>query len=61
MLDHVAKVVFVTDMARLSQVVELRREFFTKPYPADSIVQVSAFYAPGTMIEVEAIAQVSHP
>ena len=51
----------MTDMAQLSQAVEMRRELFTKPYPADSIVQLSALYTPEAMIEIEAIAQVSHP
>ena len=53
----VAKVtIFVTDMGNFKEVVELRRKYFSEPYPADSIVEVSGLYAPEAMIEIEAIA-----
>lgn len=56
-LDRVVKVtIFVTDMADFSDVVTLRREFFSAPYPADTIAQVSALYDPAVRIEIEAIA-----
>ena len=56
-LDRVVKVtIFVTDMADFSDVVALRREFFSDPYPADTIAQVSALYDPAVRIEIEAIA-----
>lgn len=59
-LANVAKVtIFVTDMGDFSEVVELRRKFFTAPYPADSIVEVKALYNPEVMIEIEAIAEAS--
>lgn len=59
-LAHVAKVtIFLTDMGDFSKVVDLRRKFFTQPYPADSIVEVNALYSPEVMIEIEAIAAVS--
>ncbi len=58
-LGHVAKVtIFLTDMGDFSKVVELRRQFFTPPYPADSIVEVKGLYSPEVMIEIEAIATV---
>lgn len=58
-LGHVAKVtIFVTDMSHFSEVVELRRKYFSEPYPADSIVQVVALYTPAAMIEIEAVALV---
>lgn len=58
-LGDVAKVtIFVTDMGKFEDVVTLRREFFTEPYPADSIVEISALYTPEAMIEIEAIAPV---
>lgn len=47
--------IFVTDMGRFEEVAELRRAFFTPPYPADSIVKVKALYDPAAMIEIEAI------
>lgn len=56
-LDRVVKVtIFVTDMADFGDVVTLRREFFSAPYPADTIAQVSALYDPAVRIEIEAIA-----
>lgn len=59
-LDRVAKVtIFVTDMSHFSTVIELRRRFFRPPYPADSLVEVRALYAPEAMIEIEAIAEVA--
>lgn len=59
-LDKVAKVtIFVTDMANFRDVVTLRREFFSDPYPADTIAEVSALYDPAVMIEIEAIAVIA--
>lgn len=58
-LEHVVKVtIFVTDMRVIDQVVELRREYFTEPYPADTIAQVAALARPDWQIEIEAIATV---
>jgi reactive intermediate/imine deaminase len=58
-LDRVLKVtIFVTDMSYFGDVVELRRRYFSEPYPADSIVEVQALHSPGVMIEIEAIAAV---
>jgi 2-iminobutanoate/2-iminopropanoate deaminase len=56
-LRHVAKVtIFLTSMENFAKIVELRRRWFTAPYPADTIVEVSALYSPDAMIEIEAIA-----
>lgn len=56
-LSNVVKVtIFLTDMSNFNEVVELRREYFGTPYPADSLVQVSGLYVPEAMIEIEAIA-----
>ena len=58
-LEHVVKVtIFVTDMSVIDQVVALRREFFTEPYPADTIAQVASLASPDWQIEIEAIAVV---
>lgn len=59
-LANVGKVtIFVTDMANFEEVVELRRKYFTAPYPADTIVEIKALYTPEAMIEIEAIAAVT--
>lgn len=56
-LEDVLKVtIFLTDMSHFPEVVELRRKYFRSPYPADSIVQVSALALPELMFEIEAIA-----
>lgn len=56
-LDKVVKVtIFVTDMGQFSHVVDLRRKYFSAPYPADSIVEIKALYTPEAMIEIEATA-----
>ncbi|MES2041185.1 MAG: RidA family protein [Pseudomonadota bacterium] len=58
-LEEVIKVtIFVTDMNNFKEVVELRRQFFTAPYPADTIAEIKALYDPAAMIEIEAIAAV---
>ena len=59
-LEEVVKVtIFVTDMTQFSHVVDLRKKYFSAPYPADSIVEVKALYTPEAMIEIEAIAIIS--
>ncbi|MBB3014810.1 RidA family protein [Cupriavidus alkaliphilus] len=56
-LDRVAKVtIFLTSMEHFPKIVALRRKWFSAPYPADTIVEVSALYSPDAMIEIEAIA-----
>jgi 2-iminobutanoate/2-iminopropanoate deaminase len=56
-LSDVIKVtVFVTDISQLPTIVALRRQYFTAPYPTDSLVEVSALSRPELQIEIEAIA-----
>ena len=56
-LDRVVKVtIFLTDMANFPKIVELRGRWFTEPYPADTIVEVSSLAFPELEIEIEAIA-----
>ncbi|BEP54720.1 2-iminobutanoate/2-iminopropanoate deaminase [compost metagenome] len=56
-LGSVVKVtIFLTSMANFPKIVELRRQWFSAPYPADTIVEVSGLYSPDAMIEIEAIA-----
>lgn len=57
-LSDVVKVtIFLTDIAsNFPAIVELRKRFFTAPYPADTIVEVAALYTPDAAIEIEAIA-----
>lgn len=56
-LGSVVKVtIFLTSMHHFPKIVELRRQWFSAPYPADTIVEVSGLYSPDAMIEIEAIA-----
>ncbi|WPG40743.1 RidA family protein [Variovorax sp. EBFNA2] len=56
-LGSVVKVtIFLTSMSHFPKIVELRRQWFSAPYPADTIVEVSGLYSPDAMIEIEAIA-----
>lgn len=56
--DVIKVTIFVTDMGHFQDVVALRREFFSAPYPADTIAEIRALYDPKAMIEIEAIAAV---
>ena len=56
-LDRIFKVtIFLTDMANFPKIVELRGRWFTEPYPADTIVEVTSLALPELEIEIEAIA-----
>ena len=56
-LDKVVKVtIYLTDMTNFPKIVELRARHFTQPWPADTIVEVSALGLPELQIEIEAIA-----
>ena len=56
-LSHVMKVtIYLTDMTHFEKIVALREQWFTAPYPADTIVEVSSLALPELMIEIEAIA-----
>jgi 2-iminobutanoate/2-iminopropanoate deaminase len=56
-LDKVVKVnIYMTDISQFPKIVELRQKYFTAPYPADTIVEVSSLALPELMIEIEAIA-----
>ena len=56
-LDDVVKVtVFITDMGHYDEIHEVRRRFFGEPYPASSMVEVSALIEPRLLVEVEAVA-----
>ena len=56
-LRNVVKVtIFLTDMSYFDRIVELRGKYFSPPYPADTIVEVSSLYSADAMIEIEAVA-----
>jgi len=56
-MESIVKVtIFLTSMLHFSKIVELRHRWFSVPYPADTIVEISALYSPDAMIEIEATA-----
>jgi 2-iminobutanoate/2-iminopropanoate deaminase len=56
-MDDIVKVtVFITDMGLYDEIHEVRRRFFDEPYPASSMVEVSALIDPRLLIEIEAVA-----
>ncbi len=56
-LENVVKVtIFLTDMGNFPKIVELRGRWFTPPYPADTIVEVTSLALSELEIEIEAIA-----
>lgn len=58
-LDDIVKVtVFVTDMAHLDQIHRVRAEYFTPPYPASTLVEVSRLVRPEYLIEIDAVASI---
>jgi 2-iminobutanoate/2-iminopropanoate deaminase len=56
-LDQVVKVtIFLTDMGNFPKIVALREKWFSEPYPADTIVEVTSLALPELELEIEAIA-----
>lgn len=59
-LAQVIKVtIYLTDMSRFPEIVELRERYFSRPYPADTIVEVKSLALPELEIEIEATALAS--
>jgi 2-iminobutanoate/2-iminopropanoate deaminase len=58
MEDIVKLTVFITDMGLYDEIHEVRRRYFREPFPASSMVEVSALIDPRLLIEIEAIAVV---
>ena len=56
-LDKLVKVtILVTDMSNFETVVKLREEYFTAPYPADTIFEIRSVALPELLFEIEAVA-----
>ena len=58
MEDIVKVTVFITDMGLYDEIHEVRRLYFEEPFPASSMVEVSALIDPRLLIEIEAVAVV---
>lgn len=56
-LKNIVKVtILLRDMSNFNKIVKLREKYFTKPYPADTICEVSSLFSSEALIEIEAIA-----
>ena len=56
-LDKIIKVtIYLKDMNQFGKIVDLRAKYFSPPYPADTIVEVSSLALPELEIEIEAVA-----
>ena len=58
MTDIVSVIVYVTDMTPLMDIHQVRSEFFQKPYPSSTLVEVAALVKPEYLIEISAIATI---
>ncbi len=56
--DVVKVTIMVTDMANLDTVIRLRGEYFSEPYPADTLLQVAGLAQPDWQVEIDAVALV---
>jgi len=56
MADIVKLSVFVCDMERFGEVARARAQFFSEPYPASTMFEVSRLVSPDQLVEMEAIA-----
>jgi reactive intermediate/imine deaminase len=48
--------IYLTDMANFPKIVEARQRYFTKPWPADTTLEVKALALPELMVEIDVIA-----
>ena len=56
-LKNVVKVtILLRDMGNFDKIVALRGKYFSAPYPADTIMEVSSLFSPDALIEIEAVA-----
>lgn len=60
-LQNVVKVtIYLRDMSNFDKIIKLRDQYFSKPYPADTLVEVSSLFSPDALIEIDAIAVVNN-
>lgn len=58
MADVVKITVFMKDLSQSAQVREIRQRYFSKPYPASTLVEISRLADERFLIEIEAVAVV---
>ena len=58
MTDILALTQYVTDIAAFMQAGDIRREFFSPPYPVTTTIEVAALYRPELVAEITAVAEI---
>ncbi len=56
--DVISLTHYTTDIEAFMKTGDIRREFFTQPFPATTTVQVARLYDPSILIEITALAEV---
>ena len=56
--DIVSLVHYATDIEQFMVTGDIRRAFFTAPYPVTTTVQVARLYRPDLLIEITAVAEI---
>lgn len=56
-IDRIFKItIYLTDMSNFDKVLELRKKYFTAPWPADTTVGVQSLALPELLVELDVIA-----
>jgi 2-iminobutanoate/2-iminopropanoate deaminase len=58
MSDIISLIQYTTDIEAFIAAGDIRRAYFSKPYPVTSTVQVSALYRPEVLVEIAGIAEI---
>lgn len=58
MADVVSLVHYTTDIESFTGTGDIRREFFSPPFPVTTTIQVARLYHPDLIIEVTAVAEI---
>jgi 2-iminobutanoate/2-iminopropanoate deaminase len=58
MADVVSLVHYTTDIDKFMGTGDIRKEFFSAPFPVTTTVQIDRLYHPDLMIEVTAVAEI---
>jgi 2-iminobutanoate/2-iminopropanoate deaminase len=56
--DIVSLIHYATDIAQFMDAGDIRKEFFSAPFPVTTTVQIARLYHPELMIEIAAIAEI---
>lgn len=58
MTDILSLTQYVTDIAAFMQAGDIRREFFSPPYPVTTTIEVAALYHPELVVEITAVVEI---